>query len=149
MVKPQVCEYGRADTISRHFGGGMGVGYMPSSSLPITVLGRSLNDPVVIEVGVISDPHQLQHLAEQVLLLTVSVQMWVSQPQSCKYRRALPISHLSCCCTGRRALPFYPITCPSISGAGGRSDPVIIRAGKLYWTTTSCKTQESTCTSPG
>lgn len=89
MVKPQICVYGRADTISHHFGGGMGVGYVPSSSLPITVLGRSLNDPVVIEVGVISDPHQLQHLAEQVLLLTMSVQMWVSQPQSYKYRRAL------------------------------------------------------------
>lgn len=42
VVNPHICVYGRADTISHHFGGGIGIGYIPSSSLPITVLGRSL-----------------------------------------------------------------------------------------------------------
>lgn len=48
---------------------------------------------------------------------------------------------------GRTALP-YPR--PLMAGAGGIDDPVIVRLGKLYWTTASCNNEESkACTSQG
>lgn len=50
---------------------------------------------------------------------------------------------------GRGGLPL-PHPRPLMSGAGGKADPVIIRVGNLYWTTTSCNNEENkACTSPG
>lgn len=74
------------------------------------------------------------------------MKVWVSQPQTRVHGRYVPISDLSCGGMGRE---MKPLPQASMTEAGWKPDPAVIRMEELSPTPTSCNIQESrSCTSP-